>query len=171
MKLVRQAFVVLVCMPWYAHADDTEIKKTAKMLCTEISNATIKNDFKRIVELTHPNLIEKMGGKDKAIKAMADGFEQIKTAGVAINTITTGDASDVVAAKDELYLYVPITIEMSSKAGKLRQQSYVIGVSTDKGKSWLFVNGDLDVETVKGILPNLPKELKLPAHQKPIIEK
>jgi hypothetical protein len=47
----------------------------------------------------------------------------------------------------------------------------VIGVSTNNGKSWTFVNGDLDIKKVKQLLPNLPESLKLPERQKPVIEK
>lgn len=171
MQFARNALVVLLCSGWCATADETDIKKTAKSLCTEISTATLKSDFKKIVELTHPKLVEKMGGEEKAIKAMAAGFEQIKKAGVSVKSIDVGEPSNVVASKEELYLYVPLLIEMASTQGKLRQKSFVVGVSLDKGKSWLFVNGDLDMDTVKEILPNLPETLKLPERQQPLIEK
>jgi len=47
----------------------------------------------------------------------------------------------------------------------------VIGVSSDQGKSWTFVNGDLDIKKVKQVLPNLPAQLRLPERQKPVFEK
>ena len=40
------------------------------------------------------------------------------------------------------------------------------------GKHWTFVDGaGLDDEKVKVIIPNPPKELKLPAKAEPVIEK
>ena len=47
----------------------------------------------------------------------------------------------------------------------------MIGVSSDLGKTWVFVNGDFDLAKVKLVLPTLPEQLKLPEKQKPRFEK
>jgi hypothetical protein len=60
---------------------------------------------------------------------------------------------------------------MTAPGGKILQKSFVIGVSGDEGKSWVFVNGDVDIKQVKKVLPNLPDELKRPEKQKPVFKK
>lgn len=167
----RLALGFLLCTLCHLHADEATVGKNAKAVCTDLSMATLKGDFNKIAELTHPKLIDKMGGKAKAVKAMGDGFELMKRQGITLKKIDVGEPSKSVAAEKELYLYVPLTIEMSSSQGRLRQKTFIVGVSADQGKTWLFLNGDLDRTSVLEILPGLPDALELPKPQAPVIEK
>ena len=74
-------------------------------------------------------------------------------------------------AGDDLYIVVPFLLEMKAPGGKLLQKSFVIGVSSDQGKTWTFVNGDQEMKKIKQVLPDLPDKLKLPERQKPTFEK
>jgi hypothetical protein len=59
---------------------------------------------------------------------------------------------------------------MKSSKGKISQKTFLIGISSDKGKTWTFINGDLDIKRVKSVFPNLPEKLKLPDKEKPVLE-
>jgi len=172
MKRFWSGFFVLV-VGWCAApaGDEAALKNVVKGKVEEIANAVIKEDFPKVADLTHPKVVELMGGREKMISAMESGIKDMKSRGLALRSAKVEDPSDPVAAGSELFVVVPFLLEMKAPGGKVLQKSFVIGVSSDRGKSWAFVNGDLDIKTVKKVLPTLPDQLKLPEKQKPVFEK
>jgi hypothetical protein len=162
--------LVLGCCTAQA-ADNAPLKKVVKGKVEEINNALIKWDFAKVADLTHPRAVKLIGGREKMISVMESGTKDMKSKGFAIRSVKVGDPSDPVVAGTDLFVVVPILLEIKAPGGRLLQKSFVIGVSGDQGKSWAFVNGDLEVKQVKQVLPNLPGQLKLPEKQKPVFEK
>src|SRR5262249_25423816 len=152
-------------------ADNPSVKQVVKGKVEEINNALIKEDFAKVADLTHPKVVKLMGGREKMISAMESGIKDMKSKGYAFRSVKVDAASDPVTAGSDMFVVVPFLLEMKAPKGRLLQKSFVIGVSSDQGKSWAFVNGDLDVQKVKQVLPNLPEQLKLPERQKPVLEK
>jgi hypothetical protein len=137
----------------------------------KLNRALIKEEFGRVADLTHPKIVKMMGGREKTIASMQSGTADMKSKGYTIRSVKLEDATELVAAGSDLYGIVPFEIEMAAPGGKLLQKSFVIGVSSDEGKTWVFVNGDVDIKQVKQVLPNLPDQLKRPKKQKPVFEK
>ena len=162
--------LVLACCTTQA-AEDASVKQVVKGKVEEINNALIKGDFAKVADLTHPNVVKLMGGRDKMISVMESGIKDMKSKSYAFRSVKVDASSDLVAAGPDVFVVVPFLLEMKAPGGKIRQKSFVIGVSSDKGKSWTFVNGDLDIKKVKQVLPNLPEQLKLPKRQTPVFEK
>jgi hypothetical protein len=151
--------------------DDAEIKQIVKTKVIELNDAVMKEDHGKVVDLTHPKVVKLSGGRDKMISAMTAGNKQMKAQGSAFHSCKVAEPTDLVSEGSELYVVVPFLLEMKVPDGKLLVQSFVIGISTDKGKSWTFVNGDIDRQKVKEVLPNLPDKLTLPEKKKPVFEK
>ena len=107
------------------------------------------------------------------IELIKTGMDELKKQGVSIVSYKIETPAAPIAAGDDLVTVVPTVLEMKQGAGKITQKSYLLAISSDKGGHWTFVDGaGLDDEAkVKEVLPNLPKELKLPAKEKPVIEK
>jgi hypothetical protein len=163
-----------------ADDDAATVKKTVKQKVQEINDAIIKADFGTVADLTHPKVVQMMGGRDKMIATMQTGEKDMKSKGFAFlstkvddpsDTVWGGSAAATIAGSAELYVTVPFELKMKTPDGKMTVKSFVIGFSTDKGKTWTFVNGDLDPKQIKDVLPNLPDRLKLPEKQKPVMEK
>jgi len=152
-------------------ADNPSPKQVVKEKVEEINNALIKEDFAKVIELTHPKAIELVGGKEKAISALESVIKEMKTRGLAFRATKIDDPSDPLAVGTELFVVAPFVLESKAPFGKVVQKSFYIGVSSDRGKTWVFVNGDYSVDTIKKVLPNLPEKLKLPEHEKPVIVK
>jgi hypothetical protein len=153
-------------------ADDAAFKRNVRDKVLEINDAVIKSDVAKILDLTYPKVVEAMGGREKAIAEMTDSLKRLKAQGFEFIDSKVDEPSDSVKAGDDLF--VVVTFEMKIKVpsgGKLRQKSFVIGISPDAGKTWKFVNGDMDIKVVKTMVPNLPDSLKLPARQKAVVEK
>lgn len=152
-------------------ADEVNFKQVVKGKVEEINQALIKEDFGKVADLTHPQVVRLMGGRDKMISVMEAGTKEMKAKGFAFRSVAVGNPSDPVAAGADLYAVIPFTLEMTAPGGKIVQKSFVIGVSSDQGKTWSFVNGDQEPKKIKQVLPNLPEKLKLPEQQKPIFMK
>lgn len=168
----RIALVALILMCGTAvSADDAAIKKTVKAKAEEMNAAFIKDDFEKVAALTHPKMVELAGGLEKCIAAMKMTIQDLKAKGYVARSVSIDEPSDPVLVGSVLYIVSPFQLEMTAPNGKLRLKSFSIGVSNDGGTTWGFLNGDLDVKTIKAVLPDLPEQLKLPTRQKPVFEK
>jgi hypothetical protein len=168
---LRWLFVLILACNAARGADEPTLKEVVQEKVQEINQAVIDADFGKVAELTHPKVVELMGGRDKMIEAMQASFKSMQARGISIKSVKVDDASDPVSAGSEQYVVVPFQLEMQAPDAKIRQKSFVIGVSNDLGKTWVFVNGGVEPKQLKQVLPSLPQQLKLPAQEKPVIEK
>ena len=162
--------VVFVTAPSFA-ADPPLPKQVTKEKVEELNAAVIKEDNSKIVDLTHPKIVEMIGGREKMIAVLEAGNKDIKAKGFSFRLSKVDEPSEPVAVGTDQYVVVPFLLEMKAPGGRLLQKSFVIGVSSDAGKSWTFANGDLDIAKLKLVLPKLPDELKVPKREKPVFEK
>lgn len=161
-----------LCLSVFAAQDKPE--KTAKSQAEEAAKATVEGKWDKLADLTHPKVVELMGGRDKMVERMTASMKDMKAKGIAFNSAKIEDAATPVAAGKELYTYVPMTLEMKVPGGTITSKSFLLGVSTDEGKTWKFVDGSGiggNEKLLKEVLPNLPKELKLPKKEKPVFQK
>ena len=173
MKTRTACILILLATCLAAQArDDAQIKKIAKKQVDEINQALMKGDAGKIVDLTYPKVIEMAGGREKMIKALEADLKDMKSKGIEFRSVKVDNPSDPVASGKDLYVVVTFLLEMKIPEGKLRSESFVIGVSSDQGNTWTFLNaGNQDVKTIKKILPGLPEKLELPKKQSPVFEK
>jgi hypothetical protein len=163
--------VLLLALPSTLLAGDAEIKRDVKAKVEILNDATMKGEYGKIADLTHPKVLEIVGGREKMIALMEKTIQQLKGQGIEILSTKVAEPSDLVKQGEELYVVVSFELKMKLKDGKMTTFGYVIGVSNDQGKTWTFVNSSSNLEAIKQILPNLPAALKLPEPKKPILEK
>ena len=137
----------------------------------ECADAMLGGNYAKVADLTHPKVVAEVGGKQKMVDALNKGVQQMKAQRFAITGYTVSAPGEVVGAGADRFAVVPTALEMKTPTGKLKQKSYLLGVSGDGGRSWTFVDGsELNEERLRTVAPNVPKELKLPAAEKPVIE-
>ena len=87
-----------------------------------------------------------------------------KLKGVTIHSVKIDLPTEFVTVDSELFTVLPKVQEMAAPAtGKFEHKSFLIGVSTNSGKSWSFIEGTSnDRASIKKVLPNFPQELELP---------
>ena len=108
------------------------------------------------------------GGSGKMLGLLQSGMQKMKSNGVEITNVKVGTPSEFHAAGADLFSVVPTAIELKVPGGKLAQKSFVVGISSDDGETWLFADGNgLTAEQVKNIFPNFPDSLPLPEPQPP----
>jgi hypothetical protein len=162
--------VSLGCCVAYA-ADEASLKKVLKEGAEEVNNALVKGDFETIVDYTHPELVKHLGGREKAITAMGAAMKDLMANGISLTSFTVGEPSDTVAGDSQLFAVVPFELRLKSPDGRILLKGYLIGISSDQGRSWKYLDGRGDTKLIKKCLPNLPEKLKLPEKQAPVVEK
>jgi lysophospholipase L1-like esterase len=146
--------------------DDAVVKGKAE----EVLQLLLKGDYKKFAGLTYAPVVKEMGGPEKMAGALAAQMKQMKDLGYEIRALKAADPTTSATADDERYVVVPYSLELKAPNGKMTAQSYLLAISSDKGKTWAFVDGAglLDVEAQKKVLPNLPRGLRLPRVEKPV---
>lgn len=90
--------------------------------------------------------------------------------GVRFDSGFVGDPTPHVVAGEELMAVIPTVLYMSVEEMHLRQESYMIAISGNGGKSWTFVNGSDNIEMMIAMLfPNWNDALELPEKKSPEI--
>jgi hypothetical protein len=148
-----------------------------RMLAAENSRALTSGDYKRLVDLTYPKLVEMIGGRDKMIEILRTGTEDMKAHGSAILGAEVSEPKEVVTTGDKQFAIVPMTVRVQVPDGTVRSKSFLVAVSEDRGKTWTFIDGaglhktsGQERETLTQILPAFPAQLSLPAWEPPVLE-
>jgi hypothetical protein len=135
----------------------------------ELMDSTLSGDYERAMGFTHPKAVEMMGGKRKYVQVLKDGMASFQKDGVEINKISLDDPSAVVQNGNEHFSIVPQTLAMTFNKTKVGlQRGYLVALSTNGGRNWVFLDGagiKEDRTKLKSLLPNFPDALELPKTQ------
>jgi hypothetical protein len=140
----------------------------AKVAAQRMGKALLEADLETFAALTWPKAIELNGGKEKMLATVRDETAKMKEEGISFRDVRMGEPHSLMQGKSSWYLIVPQTIELKVPAGKVTQESFLVGISADKS-SWTFLDGGaLDEPTLRQLIPDLPKAFSLPAKKEPV---
>jgi hypothetical protein len=150
---------------------DADIKKTAKAQAEEIQSGLIKGDFEKVADRTHPKAVKALGGREKMLTTLRDGMKEMKEDGFEFKAVKMHEPSDPVKVGQDIYIVVPFNLEMSAKGQRLQTAGALLGVSSDGGKTWVFVDTAPGRENIKGMFPDMPDSLVIPKQEMPTLVK
>lgn len=166
-RRIVACLTLVVCASVPVAADDAEIKKTVKAKAEECQTALVKGDYEKFTDLSHPVVISAGGGRKKMIEVMTAEMKKLKEAGTEFKAVKMGEASDPVKGDKDLYICIPFTFEMLTPNGKVAVQSSLLGISSDSGKTWVFVDAIAGRASLKKSFPDLPEKLVIPKNDPP----
>jgi hypothetical protein len=149
--------------------DEAAQRAAVKKLAMELGDATMKGDSAKVIDHTYPGIIKESGGREKAI-AGADSVQKLmKARGVTFKEFKVDEPGEFLTEGDNTFVVVPTAATLTSPMGTVRLKSYLLGISSDGGKTWTFADGaGVQKEEIRDrVLPKLPAKLKLPALGKP----
>jgi len=166
-------FEIVTPPPGEATDAGKEVRWRADILkvAGEIADATVEGDFETLLSHTYDSAVEVMGGFDKGVALARATMKQMKDGGVVFRKFEIGEPGDFHARDGRIFVLLPTRVEMTIPNGTAASDSYLLGISTDDGASWKFVDGAglKAPKARKAILPPLPPDLKLPEFQAPEI--
>jgi hypothetical protein len=141
---------------------------TVRKLVQKMMQATVDGDYNTVLDMTHPKVLNMMGGKEAALKTVNEQLKKLKESGLQFEMKEVGTPT-FAKADQEIYSATSIGMVMKGLGKKVTVSSAIVGISEDRGKTWKFINMDATGEAgVRKFLPNLPKDFKLPKHEQKV---
>lgn len=159
-------FILLLLLPCRIFAQDTTAFKKQAM---RYAVASFDGDHKTLIDLTYPALIELSGGRDMLHKLITDKIETLRKRGITRFDGTVGSPGKFYKAGAQIHCLIPEYIIFKMPKGHYAGQSYLLGVSDDKGKRWKFLDvGSMPASVLHKLLPNFNDALVIPESPKPV---
>lgn len=141
----------------------------------EAGKATVEENHERLVDLTLPELIQRAGGRAEYIKVISQMASEMKQHGTKLTKMHVSGSAAIVQKAGRVFGTLPYSLETTGPGGASGSiQTFMIGVSSDGGHTWKFMDG-LGTKKggrsrVKSLLPDFPDELPLPEVKGPDIK-
>jgi hypothetical protein len=146
-----------------AMLDRREALERMKEQAEELCRAVRDNDHAKVADHTHPKVVAQAGGRERMIQALELNAEQMKSRGSSIRSVEIGIPTGLVEQDGERVGIIPFTLELEAAGRRGSQGSFLVGVSSDGGRTWSFVDGSqAGSGKLKRLFPNLPDTLQLP---------
>jgi hypothetical protein len=154
-------------------AGDTPKASTVKKLAQQLGDWTIKGEYAKIIDSTYEGLVKELGGRDKAIQITEGIMKELADKGITFKSYKVGEPGKFHSKGDKTFVIVPTTVEMTIPDGKMIVTGYLLGISSNKGKTWTFADGaGVSKKALRDkLFPQLPVDLKLPEIEKPKVIK
>ena len=128
----------------------------------KLQRGFMAGDFTPAVELLYGPLVEKMGGRDRALAAARGINEQMKARQVGFLSWQARKPYQYLASPSRRYAIVPTEARLRIGARREVQGSYLLGIERPGGR-WEFINGDkLNPQVYEELFPDFPKGTALP---------
>jgi hypothetical protein len=134
----------------------------------QLETALASKDYGKVVDLTHPKVVELAGGRDKMVAVATHEVQSMEAEGVVILSSSYGAPTQFVSDTSGVYALIPVVSKVKATDGIFQTEGCLIAVSTDGGQNWTFVDASgKDQTELKKVLPNLDK-FNLPPEKKPV---
>jgi len=166
---MRHIFSIFLLLPAIAWADDDKVARLKKN-ADEVCQAVLKENHEKLIDLTHPKVVEITGGRAKMLKILKEIATELADQGIKFESIDLETPEPIVVSGTHEFSVVPYVLRISKGKTKLRQKNYLLGVSADAGKTWRFINGPIP-DSLRKAIDDFPAKLELPKEEKAMIEK
>lgn len=174
--MVRAMWVLITllgitCLTAHA-AEDGAAATTAKQQAQICGQAILHNDYEAFVSMAYPKAVLAMGGRNAVIKKLRQANQQRKDQGTSIQAVTIGDVTQIKESKTEMFAIVPQTITLAANGDMVRTEGYLLGISTDRGRTWRFIDGAEVAglgKQIRTLVPDLPADMQLPEPKEPAL--
>ena len=140
-----------------------------KQEAQKCANAAIESDYDAVVKYTHPRVMTAMGGKDAMIASMKKFSREIKAQGISLKSAQTGEPEPPHQVGSWLISLVPQKVVLKMPKGQTVSDSYLLGISEDQGKHWVFVDlSNVNTDQLGQMFPELKGQVQVPEKKQPV---
>jgi hypothetical protein len=145
---------------------------TVRPQAEAMSKAVLDRDHETLADYTHPRIVEAAGGRNKLIERVRQMMKEMDESGFQMVANEVGDPGEPVVEGGTAYVILPTTLRLKGPKVRGVAESYLLGISTDGGKTWRFADGAglSKPEERKRVFPDLPVDLHLPEKKLPVFE-
>ena len=129
--------VLVVCSA--AHGDSRE--KQVQTDVRRLLDATYAGKVDVVMALTHPVVIEALGGKVEARKTLGEAMARLAKVQLKIETFEYPEPPAFVEGSGRTYAVIPTRVVVSSGPQKIDSRNFQVGVQDAEAKGWTYVEG------------------------------
>jgi hypothetical protein len=127
------------------------------------AEALLRGDYDVLIAMTHPRVVEEMGGQEAAAQAVAASIAEMKEGGVTLESVVTEEPGEPVSSGALVAVLVPQKKVLRTPKGRYRTTGHLLAVSEDGGAKWTFIDSSsLTPATLAQYFPTLGDLIKLP---------
>ncbi|MEW4456135.1 hypothetical protein AB1L30_25950 [Bremerella sp. JC817] len=148
-----------ITAPDYVSAESEKVLSDTKRLI----DATLNQEIDPLLELTHPNTLKMMGGKEKARELMQLIFDQVTA--LQLNYDRFVPVGEPKFYRTPQYEFAVIATEAHATFpdDSLDQKGAMVGMRKVGSDKWTYVDyNDQTKDQIYTILPELPRNIELP---------
>jgi hypothetical protein len=135
------------------------------------ANAALQRDHDTFADYTHPRLVELVGGRAKFIENERRVAKEGDAAGLKLVAYEVSEPGELVIEGGSAYVILPTTLRVRAPKFRGVTEAYMLGISTDGGKTWKFVDASLSTpEQRYRLFPDLPARIQFPKKKEPVFE-
>ena len=168
-------FWILLCATATAYSADLSDNEIKALLAraTMVKDAFDRGDSETVIKMTHPSIYRLTNGKEAFEALTRQSFKQVATLGITILDSSLSPPSRIYNSGTDTVCFIPRTSVMTANGKKVRSIGFLIAVRGSDTSDWLFLDGSglrKNPESLKTLLPGLPKDVALPENRKELIE-
>ena len=130
---------------------------------TKLSKATYSGDADTIVAYTHPIILGKLGGAQKAKSIIKAGFKKFKAVGLKLESNSFPAKPTFFKTDKNHYAIVPTKNIVSAQGQRIETVSYQFGIRAIGKKNWTYIEGSkINQRNVRSFFPDFPRDVKFP---------
>ncbi len=137
----------------------------------EMKKFFLAEDYENFANYTYPKIIEMLGGKAHMVNATKQGMNKMKNDGFTFTDLNFKNPSGFLKKDGELQCSLTQQIIMKTPRGKIESEYTLIGISSDSGLNWTFIDtSGKDKETMLKHFPNLHNEIIIKPKKQKLID-
>lgn len=153
-------------------APGQRLSSAVEQEAAKYSRAVVANDYEKVLSYTHERVIDTMGKKEAAIGLMKKSSEDMKARGFGIEDTKVGPALDPQKIGPWIITVVPETLTLRMPGARAQQESFLLAISADEGKTWKFIDlGPLSEDQLFRLFPELKGQFRMPPKGPAVPEK
>lgn len=131
----------------------------------------LEKNYDQFTNFVHPTVYKMIGGKVKLIQATKQSIDKMENDGFKFIDLIFKDPSKFLKKGNETQLTITEEIIMQTPKGKVLSTYTLIGISSDNGKNWKFIDtSGKTKEIMIKYFPNLSKDLIIKPKTQKFIE-
>jgi hypothetical protein len=147
------------------------ISDTIKSEAQNCATALLQADYDTFVLYTHKRIIEDMGGKSAVIATTKRSMSDMRSKGLTIESAIVGTPGKPLTIGSWIVALVPQRLVIKVPDGRLMADAYLLGISEDAGKKWVFIDDTIGEARFAKAFPELAGKISLPERKRPVFEK
>lgn len=142
------------------HPDAPVVQQDVRRLL----DAVYSGEVHTVLGLTHPKVIESMGGEALAEAALRSVFSQFESLDMKVESLEFSDAPDFLESESKRFVIVPLKVIFVSRGERVESRNFQLGIQSKGETTWKYLEGSqINSQSVHTLFADFPADYKFPA--------